>query len=166
MRFTTLLTPLAKRFVAGETADEAVAAAKRVNALGINAIIDFLGEDVNSEAGAIKASAEYIYVLGLLRGQNARVSLSLKLSQMGLLISEDLCVENLAKILAVGAKQKVFVWIDMEGSALTQRTIQVFDKLRSATPLIGLCLQAYLVRTGADLDRLMRRPFSVRLCKG
>ena len=72
----------------------------------------------------------------------------------------------MARIVATAARKNQFIWFDMEGSALTQRTIEIFEKIRMAYPHMGLCLQAYLVRTGGDLDRLARIPFNVRLCKG
>jgi proline dehydrogenase len=85
---------------------------------------------------------------------------------MGILISRELCLENLRRIAGEAARLGLFVWFDMEGSALTQKTIEVFDALRQDYPDVGLCLQAYLVRTGGDLDQLMRKPLKVRLCKG
>ncbi len=166
MHITKILTPFARRFVAGEKAEDALVAVQNMNALGLSAIVDFLGEDVERKPSAAAAADEYIRLLKMLQTYKVKAAISIKMSQMGLLISEEFCVENFVKVLATAAKDKTFVWVDMEGSALTQRTIDLFDKLRSATSHIGLCLQAYLVRTGADLDRLMRRSLNVRLCKG
>jgi proline dehydrogenase len=157
---------LADRFVAGKTAASAVDAAQRMNEKGISAILDYLGEDVASEAQAQAAVEEYLHLLQLIHERRARASVSLKVSQMGILISRDLCVANICRIAEEAAKAGLFVWFDMEGSALTQKTIEVFQTLRQETQNVGLCLQAYLVRTGGDLDQLMRSPLHVRLCKG
>jgi proline dehydrogenase len=129
-------------------------------------ILDFLGEDVNSAAEAAAAAQEYVKLLNLIKNYRAEAQVAVKLSQMGLLISRDVCLENMASVLVAAAKTDNTIWIDMEGSALTQRTIDVFDRLRLLSPHLGLCVQAYLVRTGGDLDRLMRSPLKVRLCKG
>jgi proline dehydrogenase len=163
MRF---LTFLAKRFVAGETAVDAVSAARRVNQRGIRAILDFLGEHVASPQEARAAVVEYLHLLDAIHESKVAASISLKASQMGLLVSPEVCLENLLIIAERAAAFKVTVWMDMEGSALTQKTIEVFERLRAQAPNVGLCLQSYLVRTGGDLDRLMRQPLNVRLCKG
>jgi proline dehydrogenase len=162
----SLLSFLARRFVAGETVQEAVAAAQRMNQRGVRVILDFLGEHVDSPEEARAAVAEYLRLLDAIHNAQVGASISLKASQMGLLISPDLCLENLLTVSKRAAQLNNIVWIDMEGSALTQKTIDVFERLRAQTPNIGLCLQAYLVRTGGDLDRLLRQPLRVRLCKG
>jgi proline dehydrogenase len=156
----------AKRFVAGETMQDGLRAVRQVNAQGMKAILDYLGEDVTTPAEASAAAEEYVELIKLIQAARVDSEVSMKLSQMGLLISKDLCFDNLARVMVAAAKANTRVWIDMEGSALTQRTIDAFDTLRSAYPSSGLCLQAYLVRTGGDLDRLMKRPLNVRLCKG
>ena len=160
------LTFLARRFVAGETAADAVAAARRVNSRGIRGILDFLGEHVTSPEEARGAVAEYLRLLEAIHESGAEASISLKASQMGLLVSPDVCLENLLTVAQRAAPFHITVWMDMEGSALTQKTIEIFEQLRSRCPNVGLCLQAYLVRTGGDLDCLTRQPLKVRLCKG
>ena len=157
---------LASRFVAGKTAQDAIAAARRVNSQGMNAILDYLGEDVKSAEQAQKAVEEYIALLGLIHESGVRAAISIKVSQMGILISRELCVGHLERIGKEAARLGLFIWFDMEGSGLTQKTIEVFTALRENYQDIGLCLQAYLVRTGGDFDLLMRNPFTVRLCKG
>ena len=154
--------------MAGETAQEAVNAAEQVNHRGIKGILDFLGEDVHSATEAAAAAEEYVKLLGLIKAQGVDTAVSLKVSQMGLRISQKVCETNLSTVLEAAAGTGNFVWLDMEGSALTQKTIEVFESFRSRFSNIGLCLQAYLVRTGEDLDRLMRSPRlpTVRLCKG
>ncbi|OGR89469.1 MAG: hypothetical protein A2992_00035 [Elusimicrobia bacterium RIFCSPLOWO2_01_FULL_59_12] len=161
-----LLTFLAKRFVAGETAAEAVAAARRVNARGVGAIIDYLGEHQASPDAARAAVSEYLRLIEAIRESGVPASISLKASQMGLLVSPDVCLENLLTVAQHAGRFGIRVWIDMEGSDLTQKTIDVFERLRPRCENAGICLQAALVRTGSDLDKLMRQPLSVRLCKG
>lgn len=137
-----------------------------MNRRGIRAIIDFLGEDVTSADKATAAAAEYMQLLRRIQDQKVESAISVKVSQMGLLVSLDLCLENLVRVLQTASETGSFVWLDMEGSALTQKTIDVFNALRGRYPNLGLCLQAYLVRTGGDLDKLMHKPLHVRLCKG
>jgi proline dehydrogenase len=161
-----VLTFFARRFVAGETAADAVAAARRMNQRGIRGILDFLGEHVTSAEDARAAVEEYIRLLDTISAAGVGASISLKASQMGVLVSPDLCLENLSRVAQHAAQSKNTLWLDMEESALTQKTIDVFERLRANYPNVGLCLQAYLVRTGGDLDRLMREPLRVRLCKG
>src|SRR5258708_37273466 len=163
---TSLLSPLSRRFVAGKTAESAVAAARRVNENGVDAILDYLGEDVVSQEDARKAADEYVRLLNLIHDQKVRAAVSLKVSQMGILVSREVCLQNIQRGVEEAARLGLFVWFDMEGSALTQKTIDVFDQVRQGFTNAGLCLQAYLVRTGGDLDRLIRNPFNVRLCKG
>src|SRR6266705_1131715 len=120
MNWSSLFAPLARRFVAGESAAQAVEAARRVNEQGITAILDYLGEDVASAIQAEKAAGEYIRLLELIHQQEVRAAVSLKVSQMGMLISRDACVENIRRIAQAAASLGLFVWFDMEGSALTQ----------------------------------------------
>lgn len=157
---------LASRFVAGRQAEDAIAAARRVNAQGIQAILDYLGEDVKSEAGAQAAANEYIELIQKINASGVRAAVSLKVSQMGILLSRDLCLQNLRRIARAAARHSILVWFDMEGSRLTRSTVEVFDELRDEFPGVGLCLQAALARTGSDYDTLAKKPFRVRLCKG
>ncbi len=156
----------ARRFVAGETTAAAVDAARRVNAKGMAAILDYLGEDVTSESQAEAAAEEYMSLLRLIHEHQVRASVSIKVSQMGILISREVCLGNIRRVAQEAERLGLFVWFDMEGSALTQKTIEIFDAIRQQFKSVGLCLQAYLVRTGGDLDQLMRKPLNVRLCKG
>jgi proline dehydrogenase len=156
----------ARRFVAGETAREAVEAARKVNQRGLGAILDFLGEYVKSAENTSDAVSEYLHLLDAIHDSGVRAGVSLKASQMGLMVSPELCFENLMMVSERAKQYGITLWLDMEGSDLTQKTIDIFDRLRSKNPNVGLCIQAYLVRSGGDLDRLMRQPLKVRLCKG
>jgi proline dehydrogenase len=172
MILSKIIRPLSKRFVAGETAEQAIEAARKVNAQGMAAILDFLGEDVSDAKDARRAAAEYIRLIGLIHEAKVNAAISLKVSQMGLLVSRDECLQNIRNVAAEASKVGSFVWFDMEGSALTQKTIEIFSTLWADFSNIGLCLQAYLVRTGGDLDLLSRSQgqpgasLHIRLCKG
>lgn len=161
-----LLTPFAKRFVAGETIREVVRAVQEVNVRGMGALIDYLGEDIRTPQASSAGADEYAKLLEQISTHRLQASVSLKVSQMGLLFSQETCLTNIRRLLKRADELKEFIWLDMEGSNLTQKTIEVFDLLRRDFTNIALCLQAYLVRTGGDLDALMRQPLTVRLCKG
>lgn len=162
----SLVSFLAKRFVAGETAASGIAAARRLNERGLGCILDFLGEDVADAAGADHALQQYIELTEAIHASGVRSSISIKLSQMGLLLDDTLCLNHVATLLETSQKTDGFVWIDMEGSALTERTLRVFEGLRAKHSNVGICLQAYLRRTPADIRRLAARPVWIRLCKG
>jgi proline dehydrogenase len=166
MRLSKALAPFAKRFVAGETAADAIAAARRVNQRGIGAILDFLGEDVDSREKVASCANEYRNLLKQISDRGVDAAISIKASQMGLLISPEFCVDNVRSLLKEAEQRGLFVWIDMEGSALTQKTIDLYQQLREGFKNVGLCVQAHLVRTGADVDVLIRNSATLRLCKG
>ncbi|MBV8600857.1 MAG: proline dehydrogenase family protein [Candidatus Eremiobacteraeota bacterium] len=164
---------LAKRFVAGETVDDAIGAVQRLNDLGMLATIDFLGEDVHRKDDALAVRAEYLRLLDALADAGALSNISLKLTALGLLVDRDFCVENLTAILDRAANSATarapvdpFVRIDMEGSALTDATLGVFESVFPRHPNVGVVLQAYLHRTPADVARMVELGARVRLCKG
>lgn len=159
------LTFLARRFVAGETAADAVAAGRRLQAKGIKATFDMLGEDV-LDRDAAKRCAELNRELLRAIPDGVERNISIKLTMMGLDISEDFCLEQTAGILAEARKLGGFVRIDMEGSKHTQRTLDAFRKLRKDYENVGIVLQAYLHRTFDDVQECVRKGERVRLCKG
>ncbi len=160
-----LLTFLARRFVAGETAESAIAVGQRLSGLGIRATFDLLGENVHDEATARRSAAA---VLGLIRAIPERLerNVSIKLSQMGLEVSRDLCLELVRELLGVARERGGFVRIDMEGSAHTQATLDVFRSVRRDFDNVGCVLQAALKRTEADVADAVANGEAVRLCKG
>jgi proline dehydrogenase len=159
------LTFLARRFVAGETAEDAVAAGGRLRERGINATFDKLGEDVRDREAARRAAEAAKEVLRLIRPPVDR-NISIKLSSMGQEISRDFCLEMAAGILDVAREVGGFVRLDMEGSKLTQDTIEIFHTLRKTHQNVGIVLQAYLRRTEEDVKEAIARGDRVRLCKG
>jgi proline dehydrogenase len=158
-------TFLARRFVAGETALEAVAAGRALHAKGIKATFDLLGEDV-LDRDAAKRCAELNRELLRVIPDGIERNVSIKLTTMGLDISEDFCLEQTAGILAEAKRLGGFVRIDMEGSKHTQRTLDAFRRLRRDYDNVGIVLQTYLHRTHDDAQECVRKGDRVRLCKG
>ena len=158
----------AARFVAGETIDAGVGALKALNAAGITASLDMLGESVHNADEAHAARDSYLQTLDRIRASRADANVSVKLTQMGLDIDETLCVENMRAIIARAKTHDSFVRIDMEQSDYTERTLQLFK--RTFQPefgnAVGVVLQSYLHRTEQDVDQMIALGARVRLCKG
>jgi proline dehydrogenase len=157
---------VARRFVAGETLDDAVEAAREVNRRLQLASLDLLGENVSDEAGARRAAEGYLAVFDRIAQERLDANVSLKLTQLGLDLSEDLCLELLEKIVAHATSQGNFVRIDMEGSAYTQRTVEIAKRVRAKYTGVGTVMQAYLYRTEKDVQDLLATGCRLRLCKG
>jgi proline dehydrogenase len=168
VRNNRLAKSFANRFVAGETVDTALAAVARLKARRITASLDLLGESVHNEAEANAAGEAYVAILDRIHEQKADANVSVKLTAMGLDISEDLCVTIMHKILERARDYGSFVRIDMESSEYTQRTLDLFERrLYQAYPRnVGIVLQSYLIRTFADVERAILIKARVRLCKG
>ena len=155
----------ARRFVAGETAPEAVEAGRRLKARGIAATFDILGEDVLDRAAAVRCADANKALLRLIpEGLDRNVSI--KLTTMGLDVSTDFCLELTAGVVSEARALGGFVRIDMEGSKHTEATLDVFRKLRKEHSNVGIVLQAYLHRTEDDVKEAVGRGDRVRLCKG
>ena len=159
------LTFLARRFVAGEEPQDAIAAGLALRRRGIAATFDLLGEDV-ADAEAARRSAECNKQLLRLVPPEVERNISIKLSNLGLDVADEVCVELTAGVLDVAREVGGFVRIDMEGSKHTQRTLDVFHRLRRTYDNVGIVLQAYLFRTEADVKEAIARGDRVRLCKG
>ncbi len=158
---------LAKRFIAGETVDQAMDAVEALNAEGITATLDFLGEDVTAREEAQRTRDAYFRLLDAIRARGVDANVSVKLTAMGLLIDEELAFANVRAVLsAASANRDPFVRIDMEGSAVTEATLRIFERAFAETRHVGPVLQAYLKRTPADVERAIALGARVRLCKG
>ena len=168
IRGNGLARRFAARFVAGETVDSGVAALKALNAAGITASLDVLGESVHNADEAHAARDTYLETLDRIKAARADANVSVKLTQMGLDIEETLCVENMQAIVARAKAHDSFVRIDMEQSDYTERTLQMFK--RTFQPefgnAVGVVLQSYLRRTDQDVDQMIALGARVRLCKG
>lgn len=161
-----LATLLAGRFVAGETAREAIEAVRALNARGLKATLDFLGEDCERAGQADQAAEEYVRLLGLIAESRLDCNVSLKLTQFGLNLDAGLARRNLLRVVEEAARLGNFVRIDMEGSAYTQRTLDLFEEVFARHKNVGVVIQAYLKRSAADIRRLNSLGARVRLCKG
>ena len=158
---------MAKRFVAGETVVSALAAVRDLNAAGLTATLDFLGEDVTAIAEAAQTRDTYLEMLAAIERDAVRTNVSVKLTALGLLVDEDLCVEHLSTIVERAARlPDPFVRIDMEGSAVTEATLRVFERTYARFRNVGPVIQAYLKRSPADIERAIALGARVRLCKG
>ena len=163
MRF---LTFMARRFVAGETILDAIAATRSLNSKGLKVTLDYLGEDCNNAKDAQRSCDECCALLKNIAGFKVDSNISLKLSQLGLGFDEKLAQTLLESILIEAAKYGNFVRIDMEGSNLTQKTLDVFKKAFSRYKNVGIVIQAYLYRSQEDIRELVSLGARVRLCKG
>jgi proline dehydrogenase len=161
----SVLTFFARRFVAGETAESAISAGLRLKQRGIRATFDHLGEDVHDETAARRYAEADASLLRLIPSEIER-NISIKLTSLGLDLSQELCLELTSGILDAALEVGGTVRIDMEGSKHTQRTLDVFHALRRRYGNVGIVLQAYLHRTAADVEEAIARGDSVRLCKG
>jgi proline dehydrogenase len=154
------------RFMPGEDSEAALAAAAQLQKSGIGSVLTLLGENVRDEADTAAVVRHYLDVVEAIhtRGQDAEVSV--KLTHLGLDLDPALATANLIRIATRAAELGQEVAVDMEGSAYTVRTVELFRSVRSAHANVGLCLQAYLRRTGADLDALLPLQPMIRLVKG
>jgi proline dehydrogenase len=163
-----LFKKLTTRFIAGETIDEAVAAIRDLNARGCTSTFDHLNESVSSTAETEAEVREYLNVLAHIDETGIDSNVSIKLTQFGLEIDPDLAYRNVRRIVEDATRRGNFVRVDMEGSNVTQATIDVFKRLRAEFGLndVGIAVQSYLYRTMDDARDLLKIPARVRLCKG
>ncbi len=168
IRGNPLASRFASRFVAGDTLDTAVAAVCKLNANGITATLDLLGESVSTQSEADAAVAGAIAILERIAAEKPQANLSVKLTQLGFDVDPAKFAANIRSILDRAKALGIFVRIDMEGSAHTQRTLDLFEK--ELHPVygdgVGIVIQAYLRRSAADIERLVAAGARVRLCKG
>lgn len=157
---------LVRRFVAGTTADEALAVIAELNARGIAGAVTYLGENVRSHHDTEQATAMYLHLLDEIKRRELRALPSLKLTHLGLDLDETLCVTNLRQVLEHGRAVGTRVWIDMESSAYTDRTLAIYARMRSTYDHAACVVQAALRRTPGDVERLIALGAAVRLCKG
>jgi proline dehydrogenase len=161
-----LAKPLVSRFVAGETLSEAIDAARKLNAAGMTATLDYLGESVSTAAEAGAAAMQYVAILHGVERAGVQCNASLKLTQMGLDVDRALCARNVERIVAQAGQFGNFIRIDMEGSDYTQVTLDIFKDLFARHNNVGVVIQSYLYRSEADIRKLNELGARVRLCKG
>jgi len=156
----------AKRYIAGETLDDAVKVTKEFNAKGIFTTIDVLGEAVSTKAESEQAKKECLKVLDAIYANKLGANLSLKPTQLGLLIDKQFCFEQISEILEKAKAYNNFIRIDMEDSPTTGATLELHNKLKEKYSNVGVVVQAYLKRTYDDVQRQNKLGTNYRLCKG
>jgi proline dehydrogenase len=168
VRHNRLAKGFASRFVAGETANEAVEAVRALNAKGITASLDILGESVHTEAEARGTAQAYVALLDRIAREGLDGNVSVKLTALGLDVSDEVCLANVHEVLRRAREHGSFVRLDMEGSAYTDRTLELFrEHLYPVYPEnVGIVLQSMLRRTAADVEQAITLNARVRLCKG
>lgn len=159
---------LTKRFISGDTVEEGIEASKELNQKNIKVTLDCLGESVLDEKMADEVVQEYLKILEHLKAENNfNISVSLKLTQLGLNISTELCLKNLRRIIQKANDYGKMVTIDMEDTAYTDRTLDVYKTmLKEGYKSTGIVIQAYLRRSENDIRNLLALGPRVRLCKG
>jgi proline dehydrogenase len=157
----------ARRFIAGETIEEAVEAARRLQSLDRLLTLDYLGESVRTLEEATAATSEYLRLMDVIVAAGIERNISLKLTQLGIDVDRATCVDNLRRVLEPAGRHGFFVRIDMENSPYTERTLEIFETLwQQQYHHVGVALQAYLYRTEADVRRMNELGARVRLVKG
>src|ERR1700687_4754519 len=161
-----LARKMSRRFVAGEDLPDALAAAQASNRAGLEVSLDCLGENVATREDVVKTRDMYIGVFDRIAQAQLDANVSLKLTQLGLDLGEDFCFEQAAAIVAHAAALGNFVRLDMEGSAYTDRTVDMTRRLRGKYDAVGTVIQAYLYRSEKDITALLEIGCRIRLCKG
>mgnify|MGYP000070732009 CR=1 FL=1 len=156
----------AKRYVAGDSLEDAVNTVRRLMGEGCCATVDVLGEAVRNPELAAQAVAAYREVLAAIIERKLDANISVKPTQMGLGIGEDLALSNLRQVVAEAARLGIFVRIDMEDTTTTEATFRMYKALRQEFSNVGVVLQARLRRTLSDARNLGQEGTNVRLCKG
>ncbi len=159
---------LTTRFVAGDTIDEVIPFIRQLNTENCTASFDHLNESVASAGEAEQEVTEYLNILAKIDESHIRSNVSIKLTQFGLGLDKELAYKNARRIVEEAQRRGNFVRVDMEGSDVTQVTIDIFKRLRAEFGLndVGIVLQSYLYRTYADAEELVKLPARIRICKG
>lgn len=157
-----------RRFMPGEQPEDALAEAERQAEKGASSLVTLLGEHLSEEAEAHAVTEHYLGVLGQIRERGLDCEISVKPTQLGLDLDEDLALDNLRKLLAASTEgpEPLHVWIDMESSEYVDRTLELFKSVRRDHEHVGVCLQTYLRRTEKDIEDLLPLEPAIRLVKG
>ena len=162
----TFVLPLAKRWISGVTMESAIEDSKRANASGMGVIVNFLGEEIRDPAEADAHATEYLKLQQSISDNRINGFVSVKLTQLGLGADDQGMNSRLEKIAINAERLNQILWIDMEGSAVADATIQTYLDMHRRHPHTGVALQAYARRSKADLDRILDSGGTVRLVKG
>jgi proline dehydrogenase len=153
------------RFMPGETLDEAIGAARELAKKNIGTVLTHLGENILDAKEAAEVAEHYLQVLAKIHAENLEAEISVKLTQLGLDLSPDICEKNVRRLLAAENPART-LWVDMEASGYVDATLAIYRKLLATYPNAGICLQAYLHRTKVDMESLLPMKPSIRLVKG
>jgi len=168
VRRNPISAPLVRRFIAGETLEEATEPVRALNARGISVSLDFLGESVSNREEVAASVDTYLRVFQHIRCESLDANVSLKLTALGLDLDPEMCYCNMLRLLSA-AGPDLFIRIDMESSAYTQRTLDLFARLWDGPEPhknVGVVIQSYLYRSGEDVEKLIAMGARVRLVKG
>ncbi|MFB6286953.1 MAG: proline dehydrogenase family protein [Candidatus Bipolaricaulia bacterium] len=158
---------VARRFIAGETLDEAIETVRQLNDRGLSVTLNHLGEHTESAEDAHRTASEYVELLDRIAAASLDANISVKPNQMGLDVDEDVCFEAIRTVAEHAQSLGNSVRVDMEGSDTVDATLRVYERLREAGfDNVGVVVQAYLFRSQSDVERLIERGANVRLCKG
>jgi proline dehydrogenase len=157
---------VSRRFVAGEVLDDAVEATRALNKRGMHVSLDHLGENVSHAKEATSAAQDYINILDRIKQAGVDANISIKLTALGLDISQELCEQNLIRILEHAQQFPIFVRIDMEGSAYTEQTVDVTLRMHKRFEHVGTVIQSCMYRSKKDTEQLIAQGVRVRLVKG
>jgi len=155
-----------RRFVAGEDIEDAVRATRTLNQHGIQVALDYLGENVTTEQEARAATDAYVSDIDIIKRAGVNANISIKLTALGLDIDQSLCEENVTKILRQAQDNSLFVCIDMESSAYTERTVDITLRMHEQFEHVGTVIQSCLYRSRKDIEQLITQGIRVRLVKG
>ena len=157
---------MSRRFVAGETLDDAIAAARKCNELGMMTSLDYLGENVATTTDAQRAREPTLKFSIASPRKSWEANVSCKLTQMGLDLSPEFCEGLVLSVVERAAANGNFLRVDMEGSIYTQRTVELVKRIRARNAAIGTVIQSYLYRSEKDIQDLLAYSCRIRLCKG
>ncbi len=155
-----------RRFIPGEDLDAALAAAGELGERRIATVLTVLGENVEKAEEADAVADHYVEALDRIARSGLATEISIKLTQLGLDLGTDATAERLERLAAEGESRGIAVWIDMESSAYTDRTLELYRAARARHANVGVCLQANMLRTSRDMDMLLENDAAIRLVTG
>jgi proline dehydrogenase len=157
---------VSRRFVAGEVVEDAIEATRALNKENMNVSLDHLGENVSDAKEAMSAAQDYIAILDCIKQASVDANISIKLTALGLDISQELCEQNICRILEYAQQFPIFVRIDMEGSAYTEQTVDITLRMHKQYEHVGTVIQSCMHRSKKDVEQLIAQGVRVRLVKG
>lgn len=157
---------VSRRFVAGEVLDDAIETSRAINQQGLHVSLDHLGENVSDAKEAGSAAQDYINALERIKQAGVDANISIKLTALGLDISQEMCEENVRRILEHAQQYPIFVRIDMEGSAYTEQTVDIALRMHKRFEHVGTVIQSCMYRSKQDVEQLIAQGVRVRLVKG